>query len=187
MFFRRTGILTYDHSPPRDTKPNVGSNIKTLTKKLKSNLASASTPTKNASGTSKSRLLFQNNRVKSLQIQGTPQAQNSPQVVKATPGQYIDNTPHTKSGSGLSGEDLGGLTVTPSKLLENDDAEYHPDDLAVIKAIEQADRYTPLAQNKTISHLKGNQGYKSTDRKQKQWERRYSQLQQMSYSPVGKS
>ena len=188
MFFRRTGILTYDHSPTKDTKPTVGSNIKAFSKTSKSSLVSVATPAKNASGTPKSRLLFQNNRVKSLQIQGTPQAQNSPHVVvKSTPGQYVDNSPHTKSGSGLSGEDLGGLTVTPSKLLENDDAEYHPDDLAVIKAIEQADRYTPLAQNKTISHLKGNQGYKSTDRKQKQWERRYSQLQQMSYSPVGKS
>ena len=187
MFFRRTGILTYDHSPPRDAKPTAKSTIKSLAKNAKSSLPSTATPARDASGTPKSILRFQNNRIKSLQIQGTPRAQNSPQVVKSTPGQYVDTSPHAKSGSGLSGDDLGGLTVTPSKLAENDDAEYHPDDLAVIKAIEQADRYTPLAQNKTISHLKGNQGYKSTDRKQKQWERRYSQLQQMSYSPVGKS
>ena len=53
---------------------------------------------------------------------------------------------------------------------------------------EQADRYTPIAPNKKIGKLTGNlAGYKSTDRKQKQWERRYSQLQQMSYSPAGKS
>ena len=121
----------------------------------------------------------------------TPRLTNSPSVLKSTPNTNINNTgkssPFAQSGSGLSGEDLGGLSFTPSKSLENDDEEYHPDDLVVLKAIEQADRYTPVAQNKKIGKLKGNLGYKSTDRKQKQWERRYSQLQQMSYSPAGKS
>jgi hypothetical protein len=185
LFFRKTGILTYDHSPPR--KNNNSNSSNSVNEKGKLNI---NTPLKVYSNSKSKLSSLQKTRLKALH-NGTPRLTNSPLVLKSAPNTNINNTgkssPSAQSGSGLSGEDLGGLSFTPSKSLENDDEEYHPDDLVVLKAIEQADRYTPVAQNKKIGKLKGNLGYKSTDRKQKQWERRYSQLQQMSYSPAGKN
>ena len=197
LFFRKTGILTYDHSPPRSKKRNNDIN-NILNDKVKAN---TKTPLKhgiasNAQAKSLKNRLQNLKGVGSTPRSGTPRSTKNDRprsILKSTPSGNMNNinstaSPFLQSGSGLSGEDLGGLSFTPSKNMENDDEEYHPDDLAVLKAIEQADRYTPIAPNKKIGKLKGNlAGYKSTDRKQKQWERRYSQLQQMSYSPAGKS
>jgi hypothetical protein len=74
------------------------------------------------------------------------------------------------SGYGLSGDDIGGITVKDNGEGRLDEEEYHPDDLAVLNLIQKADGHTPQLKGGKRNRKKP----KSTDRKQRQWEARYT-------------
>ena len=103
-------------------------------------------------------------------------AMDSPRVVHSPSVHTIPDTsrggPQTPamSGYGLSGDDIGGITVKDNGEGRLDEEEYHPDDLAVLNLIQKADGHTPQLKGGKRNRKKP----KSTDRKQRQWEARYT-------------
>ena len=103
-------------------------------------------------------------------------AMGSPQVNSASPSSRSPMVPNTRMlgprspavGSGLNGDDIGGISF---EAREKEEDAYHPDDLAVLQMIEKADGRTPIP---TKGSWNKRRHVKSTDKKQRQWEARYT-------------